>query len=460
MRRRDKIILGLILVAVIIIVFFMKLRTKANYAIPDSTATAADDRAFYLAYSGAQSDFANTVGAGLTTFSSITGTPDGIVSVTTNTPHSFAVGSNVIVGGILGNDHTGFNSNISIGNPITINQISGNKGGTVTVSTGTVKHNLYNGALINIQGNSTYDTQPNCSVTANQPRCVSQVVNGTTLYINPLPSATAVPVTVTSPTTFTYTDPNIPAGTGLSGATGTSTGVIVPSSGIPIPFQVTTVDDSTHFKYTSPGLSGTPPTSNGWAFNAGNTSYLDAYLIKDTTISTASNTWISRKCPYLTGTPITDNGYLANVSAINNAYAGVVNNAYFGGAGVPSIGVVNAARKADLTIPLRMYLSRACPGIYADSRGDIGTIFAGFTTLAQAFNSSAITNATVLTWATYAAVNPSAASAAATTPLVPGSTIWTTMLTEPVTNVSLPAYQVAKNYGPGAAVAFKILGSS
>jgi hypothetical protein len=87
----------------------------------------------------------------------------------------------------------------------------------------------------------------------------------------------------------------------------------------------------------------------------------------------------------------------------------------------------------------------------------MATKLTGFTSTSigpggAAIDTNAITAANIKMWAKYAAVNPSAASAAATTPLLTGSTTWaTTNVTDPLTGASLPAYQVAKNYGPGAA---------
>jgi hypothetical protein len=177
---------------------------------------------------------------------------------------------------------------------------------------------------------------------------------------------------------------------------------------------------------------------------------MQAYITKDTYISSNVSTWLTSKCPQFT-TQITDPAYLANVNAVNLAYDSVVNSSFV--TGTPPIAYVNAARKADLTIPLRMYLGSVCPGIYD---GTLGTTFRNFTPSSigpggAAFDTNAITSSNVTTWAKYAAVNPSAAIAGATTPLVSGSTSWSTTVTEPLTGASLAAYQLAKNYGPGAA---------
>jgi len=449
--QRNKIILGLIAVAVIILIFFMTSRTKAKYAIP-TTATGATgaDLTFYNAYTQAQTEFAGRLKLDLYSSNAITGSG---TTVTFNTPfpHPFVVGNNIIVGGVTGDGSTNFNSPINIGAAIPIQSIT-KTGSTVTVTT-TSAHNLVNNFLVNIQGSTDgkFDTIPECSNVQNQTYSKCTQVAG--VWVNPTPVNSAAAVTVTSPTVFTYTDPGITAPGVIPGTLGGGPGAVVPVSGVPTPFSVATVPNKYSFTYTALGPLGTGAiTSNGWAFDISKSASMTAYQQKDATIGTAVSGWVNGKCPAFSQAQITDQGYTSNVGVITAAYESIVRAAFI--TNDPPIAVVNAARKADLTIPLRMYLASMCTGIYD---GQMATKLTGFTSASigpggSAIDTNAITAENIKTWAKYAAVNPSAASAAATTPLLTGSTTWaTTNVTDPLTGASLPAYQVAKNYGPGAA---------
>jgi len=420
----------------------MTRRTKATYIIPAAASVDNTDNTFYNSYTTAQKNFATALGTKLVSSS---GTSGSGTTVTMNAPfgHPFQVGTKVIVGGVLGPGSDNFNSPISVGTAIPISTIT-KSGTTVTVTT-SAAHNLVSNFLVNIQGSTAYDTTPDCTIAANQAYSKCTQISG--VYITPAASTTAVPITVTSPAVFTYTDPAVPAAT-----PGVGPGTVVPASGIATPFTITSRTNKS-FQYTAQGTVGVGGaiTSNGWAFDSSDPASMASYVTKDAAIGTGVSTWLSSKCPQFT-TQITDPAYVSNVNAINDAYDSVVNTSFI--TGNPPIAYVNAARKADLTIPLRMYLATVCNGIYD---GQLGTTFRGFTPASigpggAAFDTNAITPTNVTTWAKYAAVNPSAASAAGTTGIVSGSTSWsTTMVTEPLTGLSLPAYQVAKNYGPGAA---------
>ena len=453
--RRNKIILGLIAVAVIILIFFMTSRTKAKYAIPTTAPTApGPDLTFYNAYTQAQVDFAKALGADLWSSNAITGSAS---TVTFNTafPHPFVAGTKIIVGGVTGDGSTNFNSPINIGAAIPIQSIT-KSGNTVTVTT-TSPHNLVNNFLVNIQGSldGNFDTIPECSNVQNQTYSKCAQVAG--VWVNPTPvnSAVAVTVPVNSPTTFTYTDPGITAPGVIPGTLGGGPGAVVPVSGVPTPFSVATVPNKYSFTYTALGpVGGTGQiTSNGWAFDISKSASMVAYQQKDATIGTAVSGWVNGKCPAFSQAQITDATYTTNVGLITAAYELIVRAAFI--TNDPPIAVVNAARKADLTIPLRMYLASTCPGIYD---GQMAATLVGFTNASSpigpggaAIDTSAITAGNIRTWAKYAAVNPSAASDTATTSLIAGSTNWKTPVTDPLKGASLPAYQVAKNYGPGAA---------
>jgi hypothetical protein len=466
--QRNKIIIGIVFSALLIIFLIWLNRKRSSYTVPTQSTTDNTDNVFYTSYLTAQKYFSSNVGSNLIPFSAMSyvGTT---VSVTTMYPHGLSTGDTVIVGGVLGTQ-TGLNSPVTIGTSITNSAISTLANQDIQVTTSTA-HGLAVGSLINIQGTGTYDTQANCNLAGNQggttPQCPARTftdyTGGTsTIYPSAGPTVSAVKVnTVPTTTQFTYTphgttatanDPNnIPA----SASPTNSNGITVPLSGIPSPFTVA-VSSPQQFTYTSSGLTGTgtvASTNLGWAYKAGNNYVSSKYFTKDKAILDAVNQWITTKCPYLGTTDITDNGYKTNVSAINTAYSTLVNS--YNTTGSPDINSINAARKADLTTALRAYLSTACPGVYAGPAVDIGNSTNGygqnltFGSSGTGVDTSVITSDNVTKWARYAALDPTVSSSSATTPLVASSTSWTNNVTEPITGTTMQAWQVAKNFGPG-----------
>jgi hypothetical protein len=476
--QRNKIIIGIVIAAILIIILVWSRRKKSSFIVP-TTNTPGPDSNFYNVYSNIQITFANTAGTSLVLISNIAVGNSNNQTAYTIYPHPFNPNDNIVIGGVLGTNSNSYNSPIKIGSAIANSGISGTASGasiiTVTVPTG---HGLYAGALVNIQGTGTYDTQADCTLSGNQGTtttssgkvlCPAVTAGGSTVYPSAGSIVSAVQVSNVTTTTYTYVDPGIQSRVTSTG----SNGVTTPVTGIPSVFTVKTVSSNAlSFTYDSvpvTGISAAGVAIGGWAFNVTNATATNAYVTKDKAIADAVNTWVTGKCSYLTGAPINDPGYTANVAAINLAYSSLV-NAFNNGATTPAIATINAARKADLTTALRTFLATNCPGVYTGAPGDvdIGNSTNGYGrnltfggSGSTGVDTSVITAANVTRWGNYAAMNPTVSTNVATSALISGSTSWyTVMVNEPITGISMQAWNVAKNFGPGSLFGTSSIGNS
>lgn len=431
------LLLGIVLFLIVGIFLWIRLRSRSTYALPTSNTNAAQsDTDFYNAYTACQSTFATTPGVSQNLFGVDTISASGTtVTVKTLVPHGFTTGKNVVVSGVTG--ASGYNSPVSVSTTLT-NSTMTYASSVLTVTTASA-HNLYVGALVSLQGtgNQSLDSQATTtSITTGTPPQTISV---------PGPLATYTVVSVPSSTTYTIAAP-----TGVTAAPSQFGSTII-ASGIPTPLSITVTDQFT-FTYTAPTTPSGTVTSEGYVFDPSNTTVMAAYATKDVCLTNAVSTYMSSKCPYTdpTQTPTDAAGqtaytqYTTDLATINNAYLSVVQNP--GGA---TSDYIKAARKADITIATRKYISTVCPGFYAPQTGtDPGTeeyqrytIASGST---SGFDPSNVTGANVTTWAQYAAQDPTVTVSNLTSPLKSGSTVWTNANTAGLQN-----WQVARNAGPG-----------
>lgn len=189
------------------------------------------------------------------------------------------------------------------------------------------------------------------------------------------------------------------------------------------------------------------------------------------------NSYVENKCPWINRNPINTDGsawtayqtFTNDTNSVKTAYADLVTRATESATFSPSLTIVNAALKADLTGATRRYLATVCTDYFKPggnvtdptSTYSAWRVVTGATTPnAYSFYAGAtgsITAAQVNTWATKAAtytVNSTTNDFTVGTPYVASGSIYNqdSTITDPYATVSGTKYknwEIARDNGPG-----------
>jgi len=189
------------------------------------------------------------------------------------------------------------------------------------------------------------------------------------------------------------------------------------------------------------------------------------------------NTYVDNKCPWINTNPINTDGnaytayqtFTTNTNSIKTAYADLITRATESASFSPSLAIVEAALKADLTGATRKYLASVCTDYFKPGGSatdptptySAWSVVTGSTTPTQysfyAGSNGVITASQVNTWATKAAtytVDSATNEFTVGTPYVASGSSYNqdTTITDPfatVTGTKYKNWEIARDNGPG-----------